>query len=119
MASLINFLDGQWLMCSLTYLDQSYEKHKLDAVDFRCVDFDNGPQLELPPDGHASKSALNGVQKIILQFCAELKERGIQATSLMLGQGLTDHVNLLEPIASKVFDRVMVYPAMTTGASMA
>ena len=65
-----------------------YQHQKTYLSDGSMVDFSNGSDLELPPNGWASQEGIKYALYNIASFFSELKETDITVVALMLGQGL-------------------------------
>ena len=124
-ASLVPFQGGQVLMLSLCYTVANGMDNVINCLDWIMVDEANGDLADKPPQGVASEKSLQYAPMRINMYVEELTERGLEVVSVMLGQGLTDQVNLIDktlregsPIMEvKTFDDILVYHAASTAAS--
>ena len=124
-ASLVPFQGGQVLMLSLCYTVVNGMDNVINCLDWIMVDESNGDLADKPPQGVASEKSLQYAPMRINMYVEELTERGLEVVSVMLGQGLTDQVDLIDktlregsPIMEvKTFDDVLVYHAASTAAS--
>lgn len=119
-ASLVPFYGGQCLMLSLKYGPHG----TIDCMDWVMVDGSNGELADRPPRGYASDSALEWAPMRIGVFASDLAKYGLRAVSVMLGQGLMDHVGRVEESLAAghatmhgAFPGVLVYPASSCAAS--
>jgi len=119
LVSLVPFLDAQWLIFGLEY-GRAIAPRKFDALRFVQMDPHNGDALEEPPHGHASALALERTPREILGALRLLREtHGVTPASLVLGQGLTEHVELLmTSVRAEGFGQLEVVRTGRTHASL-
>ena len=136
-ASLVPFASGQWLCVSLEYqpfsraasvrlepeggrsTPASFGCRKVDGVQFKRVDRENADALEAPPNGHASSTALKAVPGEVCELLASMQELGLEAASLVMGQGLTAHVGAMRAHVHAVgFNKLVVTRSTSTHASL-
>lgn len=93
-------------------------------MDFIMVDTQNGELADRPPNGIASKKSLEIAPSMIGKYIADLADFGLEAVSLMCGQGLVDHAELVEAKLKQGDERchppypdLIVYVAASTAAS--
>ena len=127
-ASLVPFQGGQALMLSL--VEGPMQQRRIDALDFYMVDTENGEIADAPPNGHASELALARTPYLIGKIIEELELFGLTTKSVMCGQGLTEHVRLIneklkegsiaergEEHGIRPMPGLVVFRATSTGAS--
>ena len=68
----------------------------VECLDWGMVDNANGDLAERPPHGRASRKALAHAPNLLATFIHKLRDRGLQVVGVRCGQGLTDHVDLIE-----------------------
>ena len=120
-ASLVPFQGGQCLMLTLVY----GLSDEVQCMDFQMVDNRNADICDRPPNGHASPKALEHAPMRIGVFIEELADYGLAAVAVMCGQGLTEHVALVERQLKQgcpqgmppPFEGLVVYAAASTAAS--
>ena len=113
------------MMLSLCYTEANGMDNVINCLDWIMVDEANGDLADKPPQGVASEKSLHYAPMRINMYVEELTERGLEVVSVMLGQGLTDQVDLIDktlregsPIMKvKTFDDILVYHAASTAAS--
>ena len=59
-------------------------------------DYENGDDLELPPHGRPSPKSREVAPKMIARMLAEIQDRGVKVSSLVVGQGLVEMVGIVE-----------------------
>ena len=124
-ASLVPFQGGQVLMLSLCHTHANGMDNVINCLDWIMVDEANGDLADKPPQGVASEKSLHYAPMRINMYVEELTERGLEVVSVMLGQGLTDQVDLIDKtlregssiMQVKTFDDILVYHAASTAAS--
>jgi len=127
--SIVPYQEGQCLMMSLCY---GYPTGQvIECLDWIQLDPENGHLADAPPMGHASALSLKRAPLRLGSFIEDLQARGCEVTSCMLGQGLTEHVPLIEQAfqngcrleqggevaTAGPFPGVLVYRAASTAAS--
>lgn len=127
--SIVPYQEGQCLMMSLCY---GYPTGQIiECLDWIQLDPENGDMADAPPMGHASELSLKRTPLRLGSFIEDLQARGCEVTSCMLGQGLTEHVSLIESALKEgcileqggeiaragPFPNVLVYRAASTAAS--
>ena len=121
--SLVPFQGGQCLMLSLCY--GWPRDFCVQCVDWVLVDAEHADLAEQPPNGTASAMALAHAPTRIANFVHEVDAYGFDVVAVMLGQGLTDHVDLVDRRIREGSDDmdvppkagVLVYHASSTAAS--
>jgi len=116
-ASLVPLTGGQWLLVGLQYFSSSLGPTKIDAIEFRALDTENGDDVERPPNGRASKLSLARFPVALRMLLRKLKDRGVGVHALCLGQALTEQVERIRECLKKEYRNVDVYPALTTYAT--
>ena len=124
-ASLVPFQGGQVLMLSLCYTEADGMDNVINCLDWITVDNANGDLADKPPQGVASEQSLKYAPMRINMFIEELQEGGLEVVTVMLGQGLTEHVDLVDKTLREgspvmkvpTFQDVLVYHAASTAAS--
>ena len=124
-ASLVPFQGGQVLMLSLCYTVANGMDNVINCLDWIMVDESNGDLADKPPQGVASEQSLKYAPMRINMFIEELQEGGLEVVTVMLGQGLTEHVDLVDKTLREgspvmkvpTFQDVLVYHAASTAAS--
>ena len=96
----------------------------IQCLDWIMLDPENGDLADAPPMGIASENSLKYGPARINMFIEELHQYGLEVVSVMLGQGLTEHVDRVDrtlregcDIAPKTYKDVLVYHAASTAAS--
>ena len=136
-ASLVPFSSGQWLCVSLEYqpfssaasvrlepeggrsTQASYGCRKVDGVHFKRVDRANAAALEAPPNGHASSTALEAVPGEVCNLLGSMLGVGLEAASLVMGQGLTAHLPTMRAhMRAAGFTKLVVSRSTSTHASL-
>ena len=136
-ASLVPFASGQWLCVSLEYqpfssaasvrlepeggrpTQASFGWRKVDGVHFRRVDRGNAAALEAPPHGHASSTALEAVPGELCRLLGTMLDVGLEAETLVMGQGLTAHVPaMFDHMCAAGFTKLAVKRVARTHASL-
>lgn len=136
-ASLVPFSSGQWLCVSLEYrpfssassvrlepeggrsTQASHGCRKVDGVHFKRVDRANADALEAPPNGHASSTALEAVPGEVCNLLGSMLGVGLEAASLVMGQGLTAHVPAMRAhMRAAGFTKLVVSRSTSTHASL-
>ena len=120
-ASLVPFQGGQCLMLSIVYGFHS----EVQSMDYIMVDAKNAHICDRPPNGIASPKALQYAPMRIGVFIGDLAAHGLTVVAVMCGQGLTDHVTLVEERLRQgcengmhpPYDDLIVYAAHSTAAS--
>ena len=117
-------------MLSVEYDIDGFVPRKIECIDFVMVDHENGELADAPPNGHASPTALRRAPPLIGKCIHELQGGfDLQVVALMCGQGLTEHVDLLDKSLKEGLEApefphppiegVLVYASSSTGASEA
>ena len=136
-ASLVPFASGQWLCVSLEYqpfssaasvrlepeggrpTQASFGWRKVDGVHFRRLDRGNAAALEAPPHGHASNTALEAVPGELCRLLGTMLDVGLEAETLVMGQGLTAHVPAVHAhMCAAGFTKLVVKRVARTHASL-
>ena len=112
-------------MLSLCYTEADGMDNVINCLDWITVDNANGDLADKPPMGIASEQSLKYAPMRINMFVEELQQGGLEVVSVMLGQGLTDQVDLVDktlwegsPVMKvPTFQDVLVYHAASTAAS--
>ena len=136
-ASLVPFASGQWLCVSLEYqpfssaasvrlepeggrpTQASFGWRKVDGVHFRRLDRGNAAALEAPPHGHASSTALEAVPGELCRLLGTMLDVGLEAETLVMGQGLTAHVPAVHAhMCAAGFTKLVVKRVARTHASL-
>lgn len=96
----------------------------IQCLDWIMLDPENSDLADAPPMGIASENSLKFGPARISMFIEKLHQYGLEVVSVMLGQGLTEHVDRVAKtlkegcdIAPKTFKDVLVYHAASTVAS--
>ena len=131
-ASIVPFSGGQGLMLTVVYSTPTDLSNKIECLDFMMVDHENGQLADAPPNGHASPVALRRVSPLIAKCISELEHEDfeLRVDRLMCGQGLTEHVDLIDESLKSGYGGdegcpyppimgVLVYASSSTGASQA
>ena len=124
-ASLVPFQGGQVLMLSLCHgypIDTV-----INCVDWIMLDTENGDLADAPPMGKASPRSVEHAPTRIAVFAQELATFGLDVVAVMCGQGLTEHVDLVDDTIRSgtddaeldvpAVDGILVYRAASTAAS--
>jgi len=125
-ASIVPFQGGQGLCLTV-----NYAWGEIQCMGFQMLDSANGEIADKPPNGHASEAALRLAPVAIGKFIVELEQWKLRTVAVMCGQGLFDHVPLIDAglkqgskaqvgksIGIRPMKDLIVYRAHTTGASM-
>ena len=67
----------------------------IECMEFTMADNRNGDIADQPPNGHASKTALEHAPMLIAKCIGDLMEYDLTTVSVMCGQGLIDHTELI------------------------
>ena len=121
-ASLVPYCGGQLLMMSLVFGSVPIGR-EITCMEWSVVDTEGGDVVDQPPQGHASPKALERAPARIGCFVRDLALHGLTAVSVMLGQGLTQHVEHVEaklregfPGVHEPYADIVVFHASTTNA---
>ena len=102
--SLVPVLRGQGFTASIHFITGDWKQVVYRHMEVSVLDPENGDDLELPPNGRATKLALKNAMKKLNSFIGELKREGFVVSSLLLGQGLVGREKLVRTSLSKEFD---------------
>ena len=118
-ASMVPFAGGQYLSVMLAFSREDGHVQKIDCAWFQCCDKDNGDDVELPPNGIISPTALPIALKGIHHVLDLTKYQGLSLAAITAGQGLTEHCGRIEEVAQTLYKAgsFFVMPSMSTHAA--
>ena len=101
---------------------RNWAKVNKEQLHVSMVDFSNGSDLELPPNGRASPEGIKNALDNIASFFSELKEADITVVALMLGQGLVGMEDVVKNalrgvLSEEKLEVLYVYSSASTYAS--
>lgn len=110
---------GQWLMSSVSWINEGFVRETVDCFALGACDHEHGDDLDLPPNGLASRASLERAPLFLTGTIEILQDAGVDVSGVTACQGLVEHSDMLEQHlrAHESTRAIFVVQATSTAAS--